>query len=122
MSHTERLLRCPEAFRRLTGLDPATFRALLPQVEQAWLDAQRRRRQRPGRRRRPGAGPKFALGVADQLLVLLIYYRTYVSHVFLAFLFAVDGATVCRTLRRIEPLLAGIFRIPERRVAIQEDQ
>jgi hypothetical protein len=122
MSHTERLLRCPETFRRLTGLDSSTFAALLPQVEQAWLDTQQRRRQRPGRRRRPGAGPKFALSVADQLLVLLIYYRTYVSHVFLAFLFAVDDATICRTLRRIEPLLAGIFRIPERRVELQEDE
>jgi DDE superfamily endonuclease/Helix-turn-helix of DDE superfamily endonuclease len=122
MSHTERLLRCPEAFRRLTGLDPTTFRTLLPQVEQAWLELQGRRRQRPGRRRRPGAGPKFALSVADQLLVLLIYYRTYVSHVFLAFLFAVDDATVCRTIRRTEPLLAGIFRIPERRVELREDE
>jgi len=122
MSHTERLLRCPEAFRRLTGLDAAAFRVLLPQVEQAWLDAQRRRRQCPGRQRRPGAGPKFRLSVADQLLVLLIYYRTYVSHVFLAFLFGVDDSTVCRTIRRIEPLLAGIFRIPERRVEIREDE
>jgi hypothetical protein len=122
MSHTERLLRCPRAFRRLTGLDLAAFRILLPQLEQAWADAQQRRRQRPGRRRRPGAGPKFALDVADQLLVLLIYYRTYVSHVFLAFLFAVDDATICRTIRRLEPLLAGLFRIPERRVELQEDE
>ncbi len=122
MSHTERLLRCPEAFRRLTGLTRAAFQTLLPQVEQVWLDAQHRRRQRPNRRRRPGAGPKFALSVADQLLVLLIYYRTYVSHVFLAFLFAVDDATICRTIRRIEPLLAGLFRIPERRLTLQEDE
>src|SRR5256714_15568004 len=120
MSHTERLLRCPETFRRLTGLDPTTFRALLPQVEQAWLDAQRRRRERPGRRRRPGAGPKFALSIADQLLVLLIYYRTYVSHAFLAFLFAVDDATTCRTIRRLEPLLAGLFRIPQPPVGLPE--
>jgi hypothetical protein len=48
----------------------------------------------------------------------LIVYRTYVSHAFLAFLFAVDDATI----RRIEPLLAGLFRIPERRVALQEDE
>src|SRR5258707_821190 len=76
MSHTERLLRCPETFRRLTGLDPTTFHTLLPQVEQAWLDAQCRRRQRPDRRRRPGAGPKVALSVADQLLALPMYDRT----------------------------------------------
>jgi hypothetical protein len=122
MSHSDRLLRCPEAFRRLTGLTPTTFRTLLPQVAAAWNEAQRRRHQRPDRQRQPGAGRKFALSVADQLLVLLIYYRTYVSHAFLAFLFAVDDATICRTIRRIEPLLAGLFRIPERRVELREDE
>lgn len=33
-----------------------------------------------------------------------------------------DAATICRTIRRIEPLLAGIFRIPERRVELQDDE
>jgi hypothetical protein len=122
MTHHERLLRCPETFRRLTGLTPDAYRGLLAQVEVAWHQAQHKRRQRPHRRRRPGAGPKFALGVADQLLMLLLYYRTYVSHVFLAFLFGIDDATVCRNFRLLEPLLAGIFRIPERKVELQPDE
>jgi len=122
MSHHERLSRSPEAFRSLTGLTPAAFAALLAPVELAWRDAQRRRRDRPGRRRRPGAGPKHALGVADQLLMLLIYYRTYVSHDFLAFLFGIDDSTVCRNFRALEPLLAGIFRVPERKVELQPDE
>ncbi len=122
MSHSERLLRRPVTFRRLTGLTPDAFGALLEQVERAWLEAQRRRRERPGRARKPGAGRKHALNVADQLLVLLIYYRTYVSHAFLGFLFSVDDATSCRTVRRLEPLLAGIFRIPERKAELREDE
>jgi hypothetical protein len=122
MSHSERLQRCPETFRRLTGLTPSAFLTLLPQVERAWDDAQRRRRARPGRLRKPGAGRKHALPVADRLLMLLIYYRTYVTHAFLGFLFAVDDATVCRNIRRLEPLLAGIFRIPERRAEVREDE
>src|SRR5215211_5830978 len=122
MSHHERLSRSPEAFRSLTGLTPAAFSALLAQVEPAWRDAQRRRRERPDRQRKPGAGPKHSLGVADQLLVLLIYYRTYVSHAFLAFLFGIDDSTVGRNVRRLEPLLAGVFRIPERRVEVKEDE
>lgn len=122
MSHHERLSRSPEAFRSLTGLTPSAFADLLAQVEPAWHAAQRHRRERPGRRRKPGAGPKHSLGVADQLLMLLIYYRTYVSHAFLAFLFGVDGSTVCRNFRTLEPLLAGIFRIPERKVELQPDE
>jgi IS5 family transposase len=122
MSHTERLLRCPQTFRRLTGLTPDAFRELLPPLEQAFHAAQQRRRQRPHRQRRPGAGHPFSLSVADQLLALLIYYRTYVSHDFLGFLFAVASTTIGRALARLEPLLAGIFRIPERRLQIQEDE
>jgi len=122
MSHHERLKRSPEAFRSLTGLTPAAFDTLLAQVEPAWHAAQRRRRERPGRERKPGAGPKHALGVGDQLLMLLIYYRTYVSHVFLAFLFGIDDSTVCRNLRALEPLLAGLFRIPERKVELKPDE
>jgi IS5 family transposase len=122
MSHSERLKRTPETFRRLTGLTPAAFQDLLAQVEPAWHAAQAKRRARPGRRRKPGAGPKHSLSVADQLLMLLIYYRTYVSHAFLAFLFGIDDATVCRNFRLIEPLLAGIFRIPERKVELQPDE
>jgi len=122
MTHTERLQRSPEAFRRLTGLSVEAYRHLLAQVEPAWQAAQAKRRARPHRQRKPGAGPKFALCVADQLLMLLIYYRTYVSHVFLAFLFGVDDSTVCRNIRFLEPLLTGIFRIPERKVELQPDE
>jgi hypothetical protein len=122
MTHSERLLRRPAIFRRLTGITPDAFRSLLPRVEAAWAQAQRRRRERPGRKRKPGAGPKPALAVADQLLVLLFYYRTYVSHAFLGVLFGVDQGTVSRYLAALEPLLAGIFRIPERRVELTEDE
>src|SRR3954470_4541736 len=122
MTHSERLLRRPATFRRLTGITPDAFRSLLPRVEVAWAQAQRRRRERPGRRRKPGAGPKPSLPVADQLLVLLFYYRTYVSHAFLGVLFAVDQGTVSRYVAALQPLLAGIFRIPQRRVELREDE
>ena len=54
--------------------------------------------------------------------MLLIYYRTYITHAFLAFLFSIGDATVSRNIRRLEPLLAGIFRIPERRAEVREDE
>ena len=116
------MLKQPETFRRLTGLTPAAFDRLLADVTAAREAAQSRRGRRHGRKRRIGAGPPFALALADQLLMLLIYYRTYVPHAFLGFLFGVDDSTVCRTNRRIEPLLAGVFRIPERKVELSRDE
>jgi hypothetical protein len=122
MSHTDRLRRAPKAFRRLTGITPAAFDRLLDQLTPRYEQADARRKDRPGRKRKPGGGRKHALVLADRLLMLLIYYRTYVTHAFLGFLFSVDDSAVGRNINPLGPLLAGIFRIPERRVELTEDE
>jgi DDE superfamily endonuclease/Helix-turn-helix of DDE superfamily endonuclease len=122
MTHADRLQQTPATFRRLTGITPAAFRRLLGEVTAADYQVRTRRASRPGRRRKAGAGRKPALPLADQLLMLLVYYRTYVPHTFLGFLFGLDDSNVSRTNRRLEPLLAGVFRIPERRVELTEEE
>jgi hypothetical protein len=122
MSHSDRLKRTPDTFRQLTGLSPAAFDQLLGQLTPRYHEADARRKARPGRKRRPGAGRKHVLSLADRLLMLLIYYRTYVSHAFLAFLFGIDDSAVGRNINPLQPLLAGVFRIPERRVELQPDE
>ncbi len=122
MSHAERLLRSPSTFRRLSGLTPVAFTRLLGEVTAAELAARTRRGNRSGRQRKAGAGRKSTLPLADRLLMLLIYYRTYVPHTFLAFLFGLDDSNVSRGNRQLEPLLAGIFRIPERKVELSDEE
>jgi hypothetical protein len=122
MSHTDRLRRSPKAFRRLTGITPAAFDRLLAQLTPRHEQAEARRKGRPGRKRRPGGGRKHALVLADRLLMLLIDYRTYVTHVFLGFLFGLDDSAVGRNINPLGPRLAGIFRIPERRVELTEEE
>ena len=125
MMHTNRLRRSPDAFRQLTGITPAAFDGLLEELRPRYAAAEAARKNRPGRLRRPGAGRKHALALDDRLLMLLIYYRTYVSHAFLGFLFGVDpvfvgkGGAVGRNINPLGPLLAGLFRIPERRVTLE---
>ncbi len=122
MSHTDRLRKAPKAFRRLTGITPAAFDVLLAQLTPRHEQAEARRKARPGRKRRPGGGRKHALVLGDRLLMLLIYYRTYVTHAFLGFLFGIDDSAVGRNINPLQPLLAGIFRIPERRIELAEDE
>jgi hypothetical protein len=122
MIHTDRLRRAPKAFRRLTGITPTAFDRLLAQLMPRYEQAEARRKNRSGRRRKPGGGRKHALELADRLLMLLIYYRTYVTHAFLGFLFGLDDSAVGRNINPLQPLLAGIFRIPERRVDLTEDE
>jgi IS5 family transposase len=122
MSHSDRLKRSPDTFRQLTGITPAAFDHLLAQLTPRYQDADARRKARPDRRRKPGAGRKHALSLADRLLMLLLYYRTYVTHAFLGFLFGIDDSAVGRNVNPLQPLLAGIFRIPERKAEVQPDE
>lgn len=122
MCHTDRLRKSPMAFRRLTGITPAAFDGLLAQLTPRYEQADARRKARPGRKRKAGGGRKHSLVLADRLLMLLIYYRTYVTHAFLGFLFGLDDSAVGRNINPLQPLLAGIFRIPERRIELAEDE
>ncbi len=122
MSQTDRLKRCPVAFRRLTGITPTAFDRLMAELTPRYEQAEARRKDRPGRRRKPGAGRKHTLSLADRLLMLLIYYRTYVTHALLGFLFGLDDSAIGRNINPLQPLLAGIFRIPERRIELTEEE
>jgi len=122
MSQVDRLRRSASGFRQLTGLTPDKFDALLAELTPRYEQAEAKRLGRAGRERKPGAGRKFTLALGDRLLMLLIYYRTYVTHEFLAFLFGLDQSSVCRNINPLQPLLAGIFRIPERRVELEEGE
>jgi DDE superfamily endonuclease/Helix-turn-helix of DDE superfamily endonuclease len=122
MSHTDRLRRSAETFRQLTGITPAAFDHLLAELLPRYERADARRKERAGRKRKPGAGRKHTLPLADRLLMLLMYYRTYTTHAVLGFLFGVDDSAVGRNINPLQPLLAGIFRIPERRVELAPDE
>jgi hypothetical protein len=122
MTHTDRLKRSPKAFRQLTGLTPAAFDRLLAELEPHHGRAEHHRKTRRPRLRKPGAGPKHKLALADRLLMLLIYYRTYTTHAFLGFLFGIDDSAVGRNINPLQPLLAGMFRIPERKVTLEPDE
>jgi hypothetical protein len=121
MTHTDRLRRSPNAFRQLTGITPVVFDQLLADLTPRHEHAEAKRKDRPDRQRKPGAGRKHALTLADRLLMLLMYYRTYTTHAFLGFLFGVDDSAVGRNINPLQPLPAGIFRIPERKVVLDPE-
>lgn len=98
------------------------FDRLLAELEPRHRQAEAKRQSRRPRQRKPGAGPKHTLDLADRLLMLLLYYRTDTTHAFLGFPFGLDDSNVGRNMNPLQPLLAGIFRIPERRVTLEPDE
>lgn len=100
-------LRRSASFRRLTGVSATTFGRMLEQLRGSWEQMQRRKRK-PGR-------PWEIGGLEDHLLVLLLYYRCYVTQEFIGFFYQVDRSVICRAIQRIEaPVrrLFGIRRVP----------
>ena len=65
------------------------------------------RLSRDDRERDIGAGHPFKLSLKDRLLMLLMYYRLYVSSNLVGFLFDLDHSNVIRDIHYLEPALKG---------------
>jgi DDE superfamily endonuclease len=117
-----RLTKRPVTFKRLTGLSVEQFIKLLTEVRPLLVKAETRRLTKRERRRGIGAGEKYALPVCDRLLMTLMYYRTYISQEFLGYLFDLHASNACRNLAIMRPVLAQVFRIPERRIVMTPEE
>lgn len=98
------LKKKPKDLLALTGLAHREFEELLPVFEQA-LPKPRRRRKR--RQRAPGGGRKLALPtVADKLLFMLVYMKTYPVQTVQAHLFGMSQQSANRYIQQLLPGLA----------------
>lgn len=116
-----RLSRKLGTFERLAGLSVPKFSQLLKDIAPIWVEAEHKRLSKAPRKRDIGAGNSYKLPLCDILLMLLIYYRTYITHEFLGFLFKLDNSNVGRCINRLNPCLAKHFRIPERKIISKEE-
>ena len=66
------------------------------------------------REREIGAGRPFKLNVRDRFLMLLIYYRLYITYTLFGFLFDLDQSNVCSDIQKIESLIRKCFPIPQK--------
>lgn len=66
------------------------------------------------RERKSGAGRRFKLNVKDRFLMLLVYYRLYITYTLAGFLFDLDQSNICRDIQKIEPLIRNCLPIPEK--------
>lgn len=112
----------PQLFFRLSGIRLSDFDTLLLKITPLWHEFEKQRLSRKNRKRAIGGGRQYELELSEQLLVCLIYYRTYTSHVFMGLLFDISSPTVWRRIRAMTILLAGHFRMPERCVQLNAEE
>jgi hypothetical protein len=67
------------------------------------------------REREIGAGGRyFELDVRNRFLMLLVYYRLYITYALSSFLFYLDQNIVCRYIQKIEGLIRQCVPVPQK--------
>ena len=59
-------------------------------------------------------GRPFKLDLANRFLMLLVYYRLYITYTLAGFLFDIDQSNVCRDIQKIEQLVRKCLPIPQK--------
>lgn len=70
--------------------------------------------KRKDRERAIGAGRNFKLEVNNRFLMILIYYRLYITYTLTGFLFNLDQSNICRDIQKIESLIKQCLPIPQK--------
>ena len=106
MNLYRKISKKPHYFKRLTGLTVKEIQEILKKLRITWREKERKK-TKSGR-------PHALKNLENHLLCLLIYYRTYTTQLFVSLFFHVDVATICRSIKKLEPLLAKIVTLKRR--------
>jgi len=106
MKFLENLTRKPNKFQRTIGLTIQQIDLLTEKLDLHWEKAEKQRKTIHARKRKIGAGHpyKFQL-LRDKLLIVLLYYKTYVSQELLGMILEIDQANISRLLKKMLPLI-----------------
>ena len=109
-----RLSKRPLLFRSFTGLEISEFNEIYTEIESRYDEHERKRLSRTKRERKVGAGRPFKLKVRERFLMLLVYYRLYITFTLSAFLFDLDQSNVYRDISILEPLVKLCVPLPKK--------
>jgi hypothetical protein len=112
----ERLSKKPLFFKSFTGLTVQEFdniydKEIAKRYEKHEI---KRLSNRKFRKRKFGAGRHFKLNVKDRFLMLLVYYRLYITYTLAGFLFDLDQSNICRDIQKIDSLVRQSLPIPQK--------
>ena len=102
----DKLCNQNKTFSRLTGVKLSEFREIICKVRPKWEEIQRKKKV-------SGRNSKLKT-LEDEVLLVLIYYRFYVSFQFLEMLFELHESNICRHIQKIELILARAIKIKKK--------
>jgi hypothetical protein len=111
-----RLSKRPLLFKSFTGLVVSEFDSIYIEIESKYNEHERRRHlsNKKKRQRDVGAGRPFKLKAKERFLMLLVYYRLYITYTLSGFLFDLDQSNICRDISMLEPLIKLCIPLPKK--------
>ena len=112
MSFYQKLSRNKKTFLNCTGMTLESFEPLYPTLEQKYAENEEVRKSRTvlsreKRQRGIGGGRQFGNDFKDRVLMLLMYYRLYLTQEFMTLLFkAQNKSVISRSIKSVKHLEA----------------
>ncbi len=113
----DRLSKKPLLFKSFTGLTVREFDDIYDNEitkRHGKHEIRRLSKMKNKRERSIGTGRHFKLDVKNRFLMLLVYYRLYMTYTLAGFLFDLDQSNVCRDIQKIELLVRKCVPIPQK--------
>src|SRR6185437_12245351 len=110
------LSKKPLLFKSFPGLTVKQFDNIFDkEITKRYIKYEiRRLSKRKSSERNVGAGRPFKLDLIDRFVILLVYYRLYITYTLAGFLFDLDQSTICRDIQKIEGLIRKCLPIPQK--------
>jgi hypothetical protein len=109
-----KLSKNPYSFLKITGLTVQEFGKVIINLENIWIEKVEKLKKQAGRN-------SHIRTLEDKVLCLCMYYRTYITHTFLGWLFNLDNSNISRLFQKLEPLLAKKLCIKKDRTMTKEE-
>lgn len=116
-----KLKQSPKVFVRIFGIPPEKFNELVSQIEPLWQKAEATRLRHP-RKIKKGSGRPYRLNLEESTAMLLLYTRSYTTHIFLSALFNIHESAICRYFAKLRPIVESVFDIATEKTDLREDE
>ena len=116
-----KLKQSPKVFTRLFGIPPHKFDELVVRIEPLWIKSEQKRLNHP-RKIRKGGGRPYLLDREQSVAMLLLYARSYVTHIFLSALFDIHDSAICHYFAKLRPIVEDVFDLPTKKTDLREEE
>lgn len=109
-----------KVFSRIFGLQPDKFDELVLKIKPLWQKAEAKRLNKRPRKIRKGSGRPYLLSLEESVAMLLLYTRSYTTHLFLSALFDIHESAICRYFAKLRPVVESVFDLPTDKTDLRE--